>query len=203
MTNNSKTHFLDRLRALAQQGLNYSSASFDKERYGQLLALAAEGYTELLDLPVDIITSRLEAEFGHITPKVGVNGAIFSTSGSLFLTQRSDDKCWELPGGWVEVGESPQEALVREFAEETSTSVNIERIIEVFSRKAGDFGQAHSSCHLLFLCRSEHIGTGFSHEVTDKGFFDQFDTLAWHRDHRKMADAARAFWRQSGGRTNR
>lgn len=46
---------------------------------------------------------------------------------SVLLTQRRDVPVWVLPGGGVEDGESPEEALLREVQEETGLVVDIIR----------------------------------------------------------------------------
>jgi len=40
-------------------------------------------------------------------------------SGEKFLMVRNRRRGWEMPGGKVEAGESPEQAVMREFAEET------------------------------------------------------------------------------------
>ena len=48
----------------------------------------------------------------------------------LLMTQRFDPDCpeahlkWELPGGKCEFGETPEEAIIREFREETGVTVD-------------------------------------------------------------------------------
>jgi 8-oxo-dGTP diphosphatase len=48
----------------------------------------------------------------------------------LLMTQRFDPDCpeahlkWELPGGKCEFGETPEEAIIREFREETGVAVD-------------------------------------------------------------------------------
>lgn len=47
---------------------------------------------------------------------------IVSRGGHMLFVQRAVDPCkgmWSLPGGFVEVGESPEEAALRELTEET------------------------------------------------------------------------------------
>ncbi|HHZ09214.1 MAG TPA: 8-oxo-dGTP diphosphatase MutT [Rhizobiales bacterium] len=48
--------------------------------------------------------------------------ALVDADGRVLITQRPDDKAmaglWEFPGGKVEPGETPEEALVRELKEE-------------------------------------------------------------------------------------
>jgi len=53
-----------------------------------------------------------------------VVGAVIVNEGRAFVHRRSDDRalfpgCWDVPGGHVEVGETPLDALRREVEEET------------------------------------------------------------------------------------
>lgn len=46
-------------------------------------------------------------------------------SGETFLMVRNRRRGWEMPGGKVEPGESPERAMRREFAEETGAELKI------------------------------------------------------------------------------
>jgi 8-oxo-dGTP pyrophosphatase MutT (NUDIX family) len=50
-----------------------------------------------------------------------------------FLTKRSDNGLWCLPGGGVDSGESVSEACEREVLEETGLIVRVKRLIGVYS----------------------------------------------------------------------
>lgn len=54
----------------------------------------------------------------------------------ILLMRRSDNGFWGLPGGFVELGESVTEAARREVVEETGWSVEIGRLIGVYSDPA-------------------------------------------------------------------
>jgi len=54
----------------------------------------------------------------------------------ILLMRRSDNGYWGLPGGFVELGESVTEAARREVVEETGWSVEIGRLIGVYSDPA-------------------------------------------------------------------
>jgi len=48
---------------------------------------------------------------------------------------------WDLPGGFVEAGETPADAIRREIAEETGLTVDVERILGAFASRYGDDGR--------------------------------------------------------------
>jgi 8-oxo-dGTP pyrophosphatase MutT (NUDIX family) len=56
-------------------------------------------------------------------------GAIFDAAGRILLQEKTFEPGWFLPGGAIEPGETPEEALVREVAEETGLIVRPTRIL--------------------------------------------------------------------------
>ena len=65
---------------------------------------------------------------------IEVVAAIIIKDGQVFATQRGygDFKGgWEFPGGKIEPGETPEEALVREFHEELDTEIVVDSLLEI------------------------------------------------------------------------
>lgn len=179
---------LDELRAIAQLGLNYTRNPHDIEKYNRLLQLASNGYSEITGLPSEEIKERFRRELGYITPKIGVNGALFNKEGEMLLEYRSDDLLWGVPGGWVDVGEGPESALKREFLEETNLVVEPIEIIKFITRLPGEFNQPHTSVHILYYCK--YIGGEIkkSHESLELCYADYKTITSWHKDHQLYAE---------------
>jgi 8-oxo-dGTP diphosphatase len=59
---------------------------------------------------------------------------IFDSSGGVLLCHRTDADLWNLPGGGVEEGESPWQAVVREVLEETGLVVEVDRLEGIYSK---------------------------------------------------------------------
>mgnify|MGYP001305459031 CR=1 FL=1 len=69
-----------------------------------------------------------------VYPAVAV--AIFNENEEILLQRRKDLHQWGLISGHIEIGETVEEAVIREVQEETGLLVNITRLIGVYSDPA-------------------------------------------------------------------
>lgn len=65
---------------------------------------------------------------------IGVFGIIINNEGRVLLCHRRDYDLWNLPGGGVEAGESPWDALIREIKEETGLEAKPVHLTGVYSK---------------------------------------------------------------------
>lgn len=82
---------------------------------------------------------------------IEVTAAIIIKDGKVFATQRGygDWKgWWEFPGGKMESGETPQEALTREIHEELDAEIEIGKLLDTVE---WDYPAFHLTMH-CFLC---------------------------------------------------
>jgi 8-oxo-dGTP diphosphatase len=77
---------------------------------------------------------------GPETPKLMVDVVIPSERGVVLIRRASEPFAgqWALPGGFVELGETVEEAAAREAAEETGLAVEVARLIGVYSEPERD-----------------------------------------------------------------
>ena len=69
-----------------------------------------------------------------LSPSVGA--IIHDNKGRLLLQEKSSGEAWSLPAGGIELGENPQEAIIREVREETGYNVCIHNIGGVYGGRA-------------------------------------------------------------------
>lgn len=93
-------------------------------------------------------------------PIVGVGAVVFDGDQVILVRRGSPPSygAWSLPGGAVEVGETLEEAVVREVAEEIGLEVTAEEVVAVLERIFLDPAGKVQYHYVLvdFLCRSTH-----------------------------------------------
>lgn len=74
------------------------------------------------------------------TPKIMVDVVIPSEGGVVLIRRGTDpyEGMWALPGGFVELGETVENAAAREAKEETNLDVELERLVGVYSEPDRD-----------------------------------------------------------------
>lgn len=68
---------------------------------------------------------------------VGAGVLIRDSEGRVLLQRRSDSGLWGMPGGTLEIGETPEEAARREVREETGLEIGELTFFDIFSGEAG------------------------------------------------------------------
>ncbi len=96
---------------------------------------------------------------------LGAFAIIFDETGRVLLGHRRDMDLWNLPGGRIEAGERPDEAILREVMEETGLQVRMEKLVGIYSKPGKD--------ELIFLFRCVITG-GELQQVTSETDANRF-----------------------------
>lgn len=153
---NSWLAWARRLEAIASTGSHYAADEFDRERYGEVAAIARAMLSSLSGAPVARIENLLsDFATGHKTPKIDVRGAVIE-HGKILLVQEKSDGRWALPGGFAEVGKSAAENVAKEIHEEAGLRVNVTRLYGVRHKAKQDYEpDIRDFYKLFFLCQRD------------------------------------------------
>ena len=126
-----------------------------------------------------------------ITPFLAVDIIILVDQKIVLIRRRNSpyQNQWALPGGFVEVGETVEEAAVREAREETGLDVELRLLVGVFSDPGRD-----PRGHIVSICFTAK-GYGTLKAASDAQRVELFDlhnlpSLAF--DHEKIIQTAQA-----------
>jgi ADP-ribose pyrophosphatase YjhB (NUDIX family) len=131
---------------------------------------------------------------------VGCSATIFDNAKQkVLLTRRADNGKWCLPSGQMEAGESAVETCVREVMEETGLSVQVKRLIGVYTNpnRLIEYPDGNK-IHLVALNFEVEVFGGeltTSNETTEFGYFSlpqiyEMDMLQVHVE--RIEDAFKA-----------
>lgn len=123
-------------------------------------------------------------------PACTVQGWIEREGEFLILRRNAEPKLgeWDLPGGFVEMGESPKDAVVREVREETALAVTPAELIGAYT---SEYMPARHTIDIAYLCRID--GGRFEldeEEKSDAAWFSLTDMpkLAFAGERQALAD---------------
>jgi 8-oxo-dGTP pyrophosphatase MutT (NUDIX family) len=139
-----------------------------------------------------------------LLPSVG--GVVFDEQRRVLLQQASDDGEWYVPGGAIDPGEEPADAIVREMLEETGLNIEPVRILGVAKSPNITYPNGHQVQYvaITFLCRI----VGGTLKISDDEslalrFFDTRDLPLLREEHaarivQALADEPAAAFRRNG-----
>ncbi|HJL17284.1 MAG TPA: NUDIX hydrolase [Sandaracinaceae bacterium LLY-WYZ-13_1] len=79
---------------------------------------------------------------------------VIETAGGIVLVKRANEpKGWALPGGFVDYGEAPEDAAIREAKEETDLDVELTALLGVYGAPDRDPRQHNLS--MTYVARAE------------------------------------------------
>ena len=110
---------------------------------------------------------------------VRVVAALILNQDNVLATQRRYGEFkdgWEFPGGKIEPGETPEQAIKREIREELATDIRVEQPLTTVEY---DYPTFHLSME-CFICKVEQGNlTLLEHEAAKWLSYDELDSVDW------------------------
>jgi ADP-ribose pyrophosphatase YjhB (NUDIX family) len=166
------------LAGIARTGLSFSDSVYERERYEEVLHIAADirraaGRAHDPEIVVEEWLAQVaDGVAGYATPKIAVGAVVGNDEGQILLIQRADSGIWLYPTGWADIGYSASEVAVKEVREETGIEVEVRGLIGLFDGLRLGFGPT-PMYSVVFHCHA--IGGELRPhplEVLDVGWFD-------------------------------
>ena len=121
-------------------------------------------------------------------PSLTADIFIYDESNFILIKRKNDPfkDYWALPGGFVEYGESVEEAAVREAKEETNIDVELESLVNVYSKPDRD-PRGHTVT-VAYTAKGDLSTKKADDDAKDIGIFtiDDIDNIEIAFDHEKI-----------------
>jgi 8-oxo-dGTP diphosphatase len=119
-------------------------------------------------------------------PRLTVDGIIIKNKKIVLIKRRNEPfhGQWALPGGFVEYGETTEEAVIREIQEETGIRTTIQKILGVYSDPKRD-PRGHT-ISIVYLLQSTRGHPQAGSDAEDIHFFNLNDLPPLAFDHKKI-----------------
>lgn len=161
-----------RIRAMSQTALTYSTNDYEIDRSNELIDLSDRIVSLVTGVKEEDIRADYHPTKEYVTPKVDIRAVIFNAKDEILLVKEKADGRWALPGGWSDVGFTPTEVVVKEAKEETGFDVRVVRLLAVLDKRC--YQHPASPFYVYKLCFECEITGGheaLTFDILDKGFF--------------------------------
>ena len=159
LTESDLLRWAEALSGIARTGLGFTESTYERERFEEVLAVAAD-IRHHAGLDVDPQAKVREwlrdvgdGVPGYVTPKVAVGAVVGNEAGEILLIKRSDSGVWLYPTGWADVGYSAADVAVKEVAEETGIHCEVVGLLAVLDGIRQGFTRI-PLYSLVFHCRA-------------------------------------------------
>jgi len=139
------------IQAISQTGLHYAENDYQVQRYSRLSEISAEIISSHVDMENSELIEIFNQQVGYATPRIDVRGAVFQ-AGKLLMVRERLDGGWTMPGGWVDVGDTPSGAVEREVYEESGFEVKSRKVIGVYDANRSGPLEIFHAFKIVFLC---------------------------------------------------
>ena len=120
---------------------------------------------------------------------IGVFGIIYNEQNQVLLCHRQDYDLWNLPGGGMEINESPVECLKRELKEELGVEIRTSKLMGVYTKPE------QTEIVFSFVCQLGAVEINLNDEADKYAYFsiDQLPSNISPKQVARIKDALENF----------
>ncbi|HVO42464.1 MAG TPA: NUDIX domain-containing protein [Aggregatilineales bacterium] len=164
----------DEMRGMACMTKQFSDNVYELERAQRLMHLAAKvgALAEDGDSSPEEVRTLFDARpWLRVSPAIGVDALIVNPAGEVLMLRRRDNGRWGLPGGVLEIGETPAQGVLREAWEEAGVRGTVARLLGMFDARAWGSRAKAQYVALTFLVTCDDYTPAPGIEMLEAAYF--------------------------------
>jgi 8-oxo-dGTP diphosphatase len=124
--------FVIKVLGIAKIGKKFSKDPYALENYEELYTIGQEMASTMM--PPQEACTIFERDV-YPTPNLSVRVMITDQDNRVLFVRERQDGLWSIPGGWVDLFQSVQDAAVAEALQEAGVVVSIDRVLAMYQRE--------------------------------------------------------------------
>ncbi len=160
--------YLIKVSAITKIGLLYSTDPYAIENYKEIEDLTTNVLQKFQDISFE--RNNFFAKDIYPTPSVSVRAVIRDQEGRCLFVKEASDNTYSLPGGWCDLYDSPQEAIIKEIFQESGIKANVIKLIGIIDKKQYKHLSSLPIFDIVFEAEIIEDGFDISHEVNEIKF---------------------------------
>ena len=141
----------DEMRGMATLEAHYAKDPYIAERAQKMLKLAAKlaARVDTAHDEAETLSAFTNPDLWRASPAMGADAVVYDANDHILLIRRQGDGTWALPGGGIEIGVTPAEAVLKELWEEAGLRGQVKRLLGVYD--AQRWGSLSAIHHFIFV----------------------------------------------------
>lgn len=166
--NKDYLQILLKIHSIARIGLLFSKDPYALENYEEIRKTTLEAIEDFTNVQIErpLYFNRDI----YPTPNLSVRTIIFNENNELLMVQEAKNGLWSLPGGWIDLYDTPSEGAKKECLQEAGADVEIIRLLGI--KDVSKYSSSKlSEFVIVFEGRLISFIQGHCHETSDVKFF--------------------------------
>lgn len=166
--NKDYLQILLKIHSIARIGLLFSKDPYALENYEEIRKTTLEAIEDFTNVQIErpLYFNRDI----YPTPNLSVRTIIFNEKNELLMVQEAKNGLWSLPGGWIDLYDTPSEGAKKECLQEAGADVEIIRLLGI--KDVSKYSSSKlSEFVIVFEGRLISFIQGHCHETSDVKFF--------------------------------
>lgn len=165
---NDYLQILLKIHSISRIGLLYSKDPYALENYEEIRKITIEAIENFNNLSFER-PLYFERDI-YPTPNLSTRTIIFNENHELLMVQEAKNGLWSLPGGWIDLYDSPSEGAKKECLQEAGAEVEIINLLGI--KDVSQYSSSKlSEFVIVFEGRLKSFVQEHCHETSDVRFF--------------------------------
>jgi len=168
-------NYIVEVLSIAKIGLLFSSDPYAISNYKEIEKISMDALNKFTKLKID--RNNFFSRDVYPTPNISTRAVIYNDKNEILLVKEVLDDKYCLPGGWIDLFDSPLDGIKKECLQEAGCTIKDIELIGAYKKnnneriESNDFINAVPEIQLVFKCKVDNFIKEHDYEVKEVKYF--------------------------------